>query len=261
MRLPFKVGLKLYSINTDLILEAESLWHKDFFQYIELYTIPGSYSSTHKKWQTCHIPFVIHAPHSLHGMNLSWASQWEQNLTRFKEAQEFADMLNVDRIVVHGGHTGSIVETIRQVGEFSDSRVFLENKPKVGINNEACVGWSPDEFQLASASGVFKGFVLDFGHAACAALSVGKRTMDFVNEFIKFKPGIFHLSDGDCYSEKDTHYHLGTGTLALKKFVCVVPKDSYLTLEVPLDSEEGLQEFVEDVHVLGKIANSILEDM
>ena len=62
----------------------------------------------------------------------------------------------VVRIIVHGGHTGNIEETIRQVAQLNDSRIILENKPKVGINDEACVGWSPDEFRIAQAFGRFR---------------------------------------------------------------------------------------------------------
>ena len=106
--------------------------------------------------------------------------------------------------------------------QLNDPRIILENKPKVGINGEACVGWSPDEFRIALTSGVFAGFVLDFGHAACAALSVGKKTMELVTEFLAYEPEVFHLSDGDRYSEKDTHYNLGKGNLELKEYYTLI---------------------------------------
>ncbi len=253
MRFPFKVGLKLYSINTDLIPEVESLWRKDYFQYIELYIIPGSYSSTHEKWYLCHIPFVIHAPHSVHGINLSLASQWKQNITRFREAQEFADKLNGDRIIVHGGHTGTITETIRQVSRLSDSRIILENKPKVGINGEVCVGWSPEEFHLASISGGFKGFALDFGHASCAALSLEQKPMDMVRSFLVFKPKIFHLSDGDPNSERDKHQNIGKGGFNIIDFLSVIPKGGFLTIETPRNKQNGLEDFVKDINSLREL--------
>jgi len=253
VRFPFKVGLKLYSINTDLILEAESLWHKVFFQYIELYIIPGSYSSTHEKWHSCNIPFVVHAPHSVHGINFALASQKKQNIARFKEAQEFADRLRADRIIIHGGHTGSITETIRQVVGLSDSRIILENMPKVGINNEVCVGWSPKGFQLASISGGFKGFALDFGHASCAAFSLGQKSMDLVRSFLVFKPKIFHLSDGDPNSERDKHQNIGKGGFNIIDFLSVIPEGGFLTIETPRNNQNGLEDFVKDINALSEL--------
>ena len=253
MNFPFHIGLKLHSTDTELISNAIALWEEDIFQYIELYIIPGSYVSTIELWGNCHIPFIIHAPHSFHGINLAVSSQWMQNCKLFMETQRFADKLNGERIIVHGGHTGSIEETIHQAEQLKDSRIILENKPKVGINNEVCVGWSPDEFQLAQASGVFAGFVLDFGHAACAALSVGKKTMELVEELLAFEPEVFHLSDGDQYSEKDTHYNLGKGNLELAEFLCIIPQDTYLTLETPCDYSQGLRNFVQDIYFLKEI--------
>ena len=257
MALPFLLGLKLHSTNTDLIPEAIALWEKNIFQYIELYVIPDSYGTTHEKWKDCKIPFVIHAAHSLHGVNFALSSQENKNASIFHEAKQFADELNVDSIIIHGGHTGTIAETIRQAALLLDSRLVLENKPKVGIKNEKCVGWSPEEFKAAFESNVFKGFVLDFCHAACAAFSVGKKPMDLVNDLALIKPGIFHLSDGDIQSEKDKHYRLGKGTLPLSKFIRVVPKNCHLTLETPRNAEMGLSEFAEDVDFLKTTVNSI----
>ena len=90
MHLPFQLGLKLHSTNTDLISDAIALWKEDIFQYIELYIIPNSYVSTIEMWKNCQIPFIIHAPHSFHGINLAIASQRVQNCKLFEETQKFA---------------------------------------------------------------------------------------------------------------------------------------------------------------------------
>ena len=253
MRFPFNIGLKLHSINTDLIPAVVSLLDKDYFQYIELYIIPGSYPGTHEKWQSCRVPFVIHAPHSFHNMNLAVRSLQEGNIHRFEEAQNFANKLNADGIIVHGGHRGSIKETILQAKLLDDPRILLENMPKVGINEEACVGWSPEDFELAFASDVFKGFVLDFGHANCAALSIQRETMNLILDFLTFNPEVFHLSDGDAFSEKDTHFNLGKGNLPLEKFVEVIPRNGRVTLEVPRSPLSGLKDFAKDVCFLERL--------
>jgi len=79
-------------------------------------------------------------------MNLAVRSLQDGNTKRLLEAQEFADELNADGIILHGGHSGSMEETIRQAALIADSRILIENMPKVGINDEDCVGWSPEEF-------------------------------------------------------------------------------------------------------------------
>ena len=253
MGFPFEIGLKLHSTNTDVISEAVTLWQDDIFQYIELYIVPGSYMSTHEAWKACNIPFVIHAPHSFNGMNLAVRSLQDSNINRFVETQKFANELNADGIIVHGGHRGSIKETIRQAKLQSEPRILLENKPKVGINDEVCVGCSPEDFQLAFASRVFKGFVLDFGHANCAALSMRRETMNLVLDFLTFKPEIFHLSDGDARSEKDTHLNFGKGDLPVKEFVGVIPKNKRVTLEVPRSAGSGLADFKKDIRFLQRL--------
>ena len=75
--------------------------------------------------------------------------------------------------------------------------------------------------------------------------------MELVTEFLAFEAEVFHLSDGDQYSEKDTHYNIGKGNLELKEFLCVIPQDAYLTLEIPCDYSSGLGgDFVQDTHLL-----------
>ena len=66
-----KIGLKLWSTNTDHYLrEAKRLYADRIFDYIELYMVPGSLN-THISWKDLCIPFIVHAPHSAHGINLA----------------------------------------------------------------------------------------------------------------------------------------------------------------------------------------------
>ncbi len=70
------IGLKLFSTDIALLLEAAKLSKENVFHYIELYILPGTFEETAKIWQSYQIPYIVHAPHSVHGMNLSIASQW-----------------------------------------------------------------------------------------------------------------------------------------------------------------------------------------
>ena len=251
-----RLGLKLFSTDTELLPEATRLWQKKVFHYIELYTIPGTFEKTAGVWRNCQIPYVIHAPHSEHGVNLAVAGQWEENRKYFEESRKFADNLKAEIIIVHGGHTGTIDETIRQIALLDDERICLENKPEIGLNNEQCIGWSPGEFQLVLDSGVLSaGTVLDFGHAVCAAFSEGIPPMELVMKFLAFNPKVFHLSDGNTASEKDAHLNIGHGDFKITKLLSVVPENAYVTLETPRSSLNGINDFVKDVSCIQALVN------
>lgn len=246
MNFKFKIGLKLYSTNTDLIPEAVLLKNK-FFAFIELYIIPGSYEKTISVWKELDVPYIIHAPHSFHGINIAQESKRIANRYHFKESQMFADRLGSEIIIVHGGNNGTIEETILQIKSFNDVRIIVENKPKIGIMDEDCVGWSPGEFKYMEAEGILSGFALDFTHAACAACSQKISAMGIINDLIAFHPKVYHLSDGDISSEKDKHYNLGKGNFNLHKFLSVIPDGAMVTLETPRKPASGLEDFINDV--------------
>lgn len=247
--LKFKIGLKLHSNEVDQIPNVIKI-KDNYFDFIELYIIPGSYKKTINNWRNIEIPFVIHAPHSFHGINFARADMWTANQHNFNEARLFADSLDPDIIIVHGGNNGTFNETLRQIVMLGENRIVLENKPKVGLGDEVCSGWSPSEFQKGINAGIIKGTVLDFGHAACVACSLDIDVMGLIREFISFKPVVYHLSDGDSNSEKDMHLNLGKGNLNIEKFISVVPDEGLLTIETPRDKSNGLDDFINDIGFL-----------
>lgn len=251
MNFSLKIGLKLHSTNIELIPDTLKL-KKGFFDYVELYIIPGSYEKTINHWEGLHVPFVIHAPHSYHGINLAQSDKWETNLKNFNEARLFADDLYSSIIILHAGNNGFIDETIRQIKLLNENRIILENKPKIGLNDEMCIGWSPFEFHRFADAGVLYGMALDFGHAVYAARSLGVDAVEIVNEFMAFSPKVFHLSDGDSSSEKDVHLNFGTGDFRIKEFLSVIPDNGLLTIETPRNAG-GLEDFVQDVNFLQKL--------
>lgn len=248
MTFPFRLGLKLHSTNINLINESNNLWKEGLFHYVELYIIPGTFYNTIDIWQRFDVPYIIHAPHSQHGMNLSLSSQRKKNRSFFMEVQQFSDILRSEIIIAHGGHSGTIEEMMFQIKSFKDNRICLENKPMLGLNSEKCVGWSPDEFHKAIDSGSLTGgVVLDFVHASCAAFSLGQKPMELVKEFLVLKPKVFHLSDGDPTSERDKHLNIGKGGFNIVDFLSVIPENGLLTLETPRNDQNGLEDFVMDV--------------
>jgi len=254
MNFPFRIGLKLYSTNTSLIPEALLLKNK-FFNYVELYIIPGSYDETISAWEKFDVPFVIHAPHSFHGVNLARLDRRATNMNHMREVQCFADKLNADIIIVHGGNNGNLNETIEELRLINDARIVVENKPKIGTLDELCIGWSPLEFNQLRKAGVLNGTALDFTHAVCAARATDTDQWELIQSLMDFEPKLFHLSDIDSSSHKDMHLNLGKGSLNLQKFFSFVPHDSLVTIETPRKNVETLSEFITDIEYLQRLSS------
>jgi sugar phosphate isomerase/epimerase len=249
MCLDFKIGLKLFTTNVPLISAALKI-QRDFFDFIELNIIPGSYEKTIRLWQDFDVPYVIHAPHTFHGMNLAQEEKRESNRLRFSETCKFADELHSDMIIVHGGNNGTFEETLQQIADIADRRIILENKPRIGIMDEICIGWSPQEFKEGLQAGILNGMVLDFVHATSAAYSSGIHPMEMIKAFMDLCPKLFHLSDGDSFSEKDIHLNLGKGNLDIAGLLTTIPIGRMVTIETPRNVHKGLEEFISDVYYL-----------
>jgi sugar phosphate isomerase/epimerase len=250
-----RLGLKLYSTDTHLIAEAQSLG-ESHFQYVELYVVPGSFEETIHDWRSFSVPYVIHAPHSLHGVNLAREEGQEVNLRHLFETRRFADALSSQIIIVHGGHSGSFQETIRQLHLIKDSRLIIENKPVKGLYEEECIGWSPAELRFAVETGAVAGIALDLVHACCAATSIKRDALELIKEFLVLKPKVFHLSDAIAHHEKDSHLNFGKGGLDLRAMLSVVPDDGWLTIETPRRPTNGLVDYKGDVCILKKMLSA-----
>ena len=250
----YKRGLKLWSINTDVYYEeAKKLYSQGVFDYIELYVVPNSLE-TLPKWKELNIPFIIHAPHFAHGFNLAKKEKEKSNLEIYKEVKQFADELDAKFIIFHGGIDGDIKETARQLANFNEPRALIENKPYVALPNkmggEFCRGYNIDEIKLVKETAKC-GFCLDFGHAICAANSLGENVYEYCKDFLQFNPNMYHLTDlNDITSPYDSHLHLGSGELDFRQIFDMIPSESYITFETIKNSKEDLNDFIEDMEWL-----------
>jgi deoxyribonuclease IV len=249
----FKIGLKLWSTDSGMISESIKLYQKEYFDYIELYVVPGTYDSTFEKWASLEGNFIIHCPHGGHGFNLADSSLRNKNRLKFKEVQNFADTLKAEHIIVHLGNNGSLDESISQLKDISDSRICIENKPIEGLSGEVCIGNSPEDIARVLQETKTKGFTLDFGHAIYAANTLKMDKFDFIQRFINLKPKVFHLSDGFCSSTKDCHCNLGEGDFDLHKIMAYTPNGSYITLEIAHNFKKKLSNFEKNVKYLTKL--------
>jgi endonuclease IV len=240
-----QLGLKLGSNDTNYTEDILSFFKAGYFQYIELFAVSESFNNTIGYWKQFSMPFIIHAPHSFAGMNLSLPENRENNRKKLQETFQFADTLKSEYIIFHSGVNGRIEETISQLRPFADSRCLIENKPMKGLNGERCLGSTLEEIRYI-LNELQADFCLDFGHAICTANSLEKEPLEFIKGFFALNPGMYHLTDGNYTSEYDSHLHYGRGTYPLKELLIMLPDEAKMTNEAKHDSNIDLNDFKED---------------
>lgn len=253
----YKRGLKLWSVNTDYYYtEAQKLYNQGFFDYIELYVVPETID-TLPMWKKLNIPFIIHNAHFAQGFNLAKQEKAERNREIYEQTKLFANELDAKYIIFHGGIDGNIEETAKQLASFNEPRALIENKPFIALPNrmggEFCRGYNIDEIKLVIDTAEC-GFCLDFGHAICAANSLGVNVYDYCKDFLQLNPNMYHLTDlNDINSPYDSHLHLGTGQLNFDKILPMISDNKPVTFETNKNSKENLDDFVEDMKWLQNI--------
>lgn len=249
-----KIGLKLWNVNTDNYLnEAQKLYQDGIYDYIELYILPGNFDKI-VQWKKLNIPINLHAPHFEHGMNLSSADCFENNLKLYNEVKTYADELNVGYIVFHSGTDGDYKETARQLKYINDPRTVIENKPYKTlpfIKGDFYVGGKIEEIKhIIDAVGCK--FCLDIGHAISSANALQIEPYSYIEEFMKLDPYMYHLSDIEITSEMDQHLNYGHGSLDFERLFTIISKNPQITIETNKKSKENLDDFIEDVKFLRK---------
>ena len=243
-----KFGLKLWSTNIELIDQATHLIDEKIFAYIELFVIPD----TQIKPFLLDVPYIIHIPHEKFGVNIGDASKKEYNLQKIDESITWADKLNAKYLILHAGY-GSIEDATDVLREVADDRLLIENMPKVGLNDEPMIGYSPAQIEELIGDGD-RGLCLDLNHAAKAAVSLGVDYREYVRDFLVFDPKMFHISDGTLDNEKDEHLNIGEGDYDFGVLMNCVNRSEfkYVTLETP---RAKLGSFEDDLKNLSKLTS------
>jgi RimJ/RimL family protein N-acetyltransferase len=129
---------------------------------------------------------------------------------------------------------------------------IIENKPKIGLKMEDCIGAAPGEIEkLISETGM--GFCLDIGHAVCYAAWAKIPYYDILDSFLKLNPCMFHLSDGFMNSNTDSHTNLGFGNYPLCNIIKLIPANAYVTIETNKDRALNLKDFQNDITYMKKL--------
>ncbi|MFA4833319.1 MAG: TIM barrel protein [Patescibacteria group bacterium] len=205
-----KYGIKIWSINERYFTEAVRLYERGKIDFIELYLVPDKIPESVKKFKN--VEMQIHAPHSSHGFNIFTVNQAGVNF--FKEqVVKTADLLNAKNIIVHAGVGEDKLIFKKNIKLIADDRLLIENKPKVGLNNELCFGHSLDQLIfIKDECGL--NICLDFGHAIKSAASEKINYKDFLSNLLSIlKPSYFHLSGGFYDNEQDEHLNLDEGNI------------------------------------------------
>jgi len=114
-----------------------------------------------------------------------------------------------------------------------------------GLNDEKCLGSTFEEIKYI-LNELQIGFCLDFGHAICAANSLKREPIRLIKEFLLLNPRMYHLTDGDYTSDKDSHLHYSKGTFPLKELLKMLPDKAKVTNEAKHNSDNKLDDFKED---------------
>ena len=244
-----KFGLKLWSNQKDLLKAAIDLIENKVFDYIELSVVPNTNIDPFKY----DFLYVIHTPHEKFGVNIGDPEKKEYNWNMINESIDWADKLNARNIILHAGY-GSMNAAKRLLEEVDDNRVLIENMPKVGLNDEKMIGYTPE--QIKKLLGKRFGLCLDLNHAIKAAVSLKKPYKEFIKEFLKLKPKMFHISDGKLNNEKDEHLNIGEGDYDFEFLMSCIKKakSKYVTLETP---RTELNSFNEDLKNLEKLTVAV----
>ena len=247
-----KLGLKVWSTNINYVDDIVKLYVDGVYDFIELFVVPGSFAATIKLWAFIGIPFIIHAPHTPMGLNLSIKSLIRNNFKMSLEVFKFADVLNSKHIIFHPGIAGEIEETIRQLFVLYDDRMLIENKPYYSTTDQICIGYSPEEIKLIiDETGC--GFCLDISHAICAANALKIKPLEYLDSFMKLHPTMYHVMDGDYNGIYDEHYNIGYGNYPLADIIKKIPKNAIITIETLKSSLTNLNDFKSDIDAYEKL--------
>ncbi len=251
-----RLGLKIWSINQESFTKLAQFCRKRLIDYVELYIVPGSFDE--KKLSALRgIPIIFHGP--TYNQNFSITNKDRVFSESIDSIRKFASFFDEKRIIFHPGYVmdkkrDNIQGLIENLGELmQEFEIILENAPALGYkDNIRLVISRPEDYdEVIKKTGCR--FCLDFGHAVAASNTHRIDMMEFVRQFQKLAPYMYHLSDSRKEKEVDEHLHLGEGDLPLKELVGLIPEGAYLSLETPKTDFLNLSEDLENLKKLRRL--------
>lgn len=250
-----RFGLKLGVHEKELAAVAKTLWQEKQFDFLELYVLKNARVDQAEFWNWYDGVLVLHAPHSAGGFNFARSEMAADNAKTLELLDAFREQMNPAMMVFHSGADGDIEETFRQVAalrrEYPElhSVMLLENKPRLGLNGEYCLGSSSEEMRKILTE-TECGFCLDVRHAFAYAAWAGLEWRGIIEDFAALKPRLWHAADGGINSNVDSHNHIGEGTMPWEEIGAFWDENFLVTIECAKTQSEILKDFQQDIHLL-----------
>jgi deoxyribonuclease-4 len=228
-----------------LIPELLQLKESKIIDYIELSVIPNTQVAPFSELAG---DYILHIPQEKFGINLADKLQTESNSNILNLCFQWADILNAKFLIIHPGF-GEEETVLKNLEEINDDRIILENMPKVGINQEKMIGFSPKS--MVKLMGSKFGFCFDINHAIKAATSLRVDYKEFLPSFLSLNPKIIHISDGRSRLEIDEHLNIGKGDFDWDFILQQILESNcdWVTLETPhIDSLSTNVEEIQFLH-------------
>jgi hypothetical protein len=239
-----------------------------------------------KKMKHLIYPCVVHAEHSVYGVNHADKSKHDLNSKSLDFARRVADVLNSDKIIVHTGifsYPGKVEQGdphINVENSFSffrkvnDSRILAENLRRFSLGKQkdrSHLGYKPEpagfyDFSCATPENVKEfmnetgvDFCFDFSHSVFSSTYYKKNYLDYISEFLELEPRHYHFSGQLIRTTKENPYHveeieedhicLKESNLDLEKILRMTPKNAEITLE----TEPDFKKIQSDVMIARKL--------
>lgn len=255
-----KFGVKLWSKdfvkNPDFAKQSIAAVKDGYFDYVELFAIPKTYDDLHTVIgdDLQGVPVIIHAPHSVFGVDTGNPERFEQNQIDLDSSFRFADLLKSEIIILHPGFDedeAALSESINQFRKLNDKRLAVENMPAYcSSTGRTLHGSSPEQIKrIVEESGCR--FCLDFSHAVCAANHYGRDRIEDLKAYRQFNPCMYHMCDGDWNSDKDEHRHYGEGNYPLETLLNdYTDSETFITMETGHGIPTDIQPWIDDIMYL-----------
>lgn len=235
-----KLGLKIWSTNTDWFSEAADLCDRGIFDLIELYLVPGT--TLEQIRPLSGLPVRIHAPHENHGFDpFTYAAE---HVRQFRELiYPAATLFGSPTVVVHSGVGDDEARFAHQLALIADPRLLVENMPFRALDGRVCFGHSLRQLTYIRQT-LGRPLCIDLGHAVKSANSQSLPYQRFISDIVAtLQPDYFHLSDGDQATDHDEHLDLGQGTYDLSWMKQLLTaeatrRDVAVILEVPKNGRD-----------------------
>jgi len=250
-----KYGLKIWSSNKDLFKLSAELFRVGKIDFIELYIIPDSLPDTSILKDFKKMPTAIHATHMEHGFDVFLLD--DKKIEFFKnQIIKTADFLDSKFIITHADVGDSNEDFKKNIEKISDSRMLIENLPKVNLEGKTCYASTYEQLKFIKDCG-FK-FCFDFSHAIKSAISQKINYKEFVEKLIKeLNPNYFHICNGKLDNDRDEHIDLFDGDFDIKWMKNTLlklaeKKDVYLVFETP-KGKNGLENDIKNINYFNSL--------